>query len=296
MTATIAGSLTDVGIEPIVMKGPTFARWLYLDGVRMYGDADLLVDPDDWERALETLRTLGFVDSLSEMAHPRMESQRSWALCRGHEQVDLHASIAGLEAPAARVWRTLRSHAQPFDVDGTPLLAFDEVARTMHVALHAAQHPSGEGSKQGEDLRRALKTVDIDTWAGARDLALELAGGPAFAAGLRTLPEGAALARVIGVHGLRSVKHELRSAGVPVAEALNDLLTASGMPARLDILRAELLPNRAFMRWNHRLARRGWRGLVASYPLRWASLTARLPGGAIMLARTRRRVGREPPL
>lgn len=290
MIVAIAGSLTDAGIEPIVMKGPTFARWLYDDGRRVYRDADLLVDPDEWERALEVLRRLGFVDSLAQMAHPRMESQCSWPLSRGHERVDLHASIAGLDAPPARVWRILRSHAQRFELDGRLLLGFDEVGRTMHVALHAAHHRCER--KPREDLRRALGTVDHDTWAAARDLALELDGGPAFASGLRTLPAGASLARLIGVEGLRSVRDELRRAGIPTAEALSDLLAAPGMPACLRIIRAEFLPNAAFMRWNHELARRGRRGLVASYALRWVTVAASLPRGAIALARARRRVGR----
>jgi hypothetical protein len=293
VTVRIAGALGDAGVQPIVLKGPTFARWLYPDGLRVYGDADLLVNPVHWGHALSVLRALGFTDSLSEMAHPRMQSQRSWALSRGFEQVDMHATLSGLDAPPEVVWRALHRHAETILLDGEPVLALGETARTMHVALHAAHHPGA--NKFREDLRRALEVVPPGTWAAARDLALELGGGPAFAAGLRALPESSALARALDVGSLRSVQGELRSAGVPVAEALDELLTTPGVRPRLRMLRSELLPNRAFMRWNHGLSRRGRLALAASYPLRWMALTARLPRAAMALVRARRRTDHGRP-
>lgn len=290
LTASIAGTLSDADIKPIVLKGATFARWLYPNEVRGYSDADLLVDPAEWERALDVVRALGFRDTLSGMAHPRMESQSSWALSRNFEEVDLHATLSGLAAPPQDVWRVLRERVEEFHLDGSPVLALDEPARVMHVALHAAHHRGN--NKWREDLRRAIATAPAHAWATARDVALELGGGAAFAAGLQTLPEGVALARTLDVHHLRSVHAKLRNDGIPLAEALNELLTTPGLRPRLVMLRSELLPNTAFMRWNYPRARRGRMMLAASYPLRWLGLVAQLPRAMWVLVCARREARR----
>lgn len=61
VTCSVVQALRRVDIEPILLKGPSFAAWLYLDGgVRTYSDTDLLIDPAVAEAANEVLKSLGY--------------------------------------------------------------------------------------------------------------------------------------------------------------------------------------------------------------------------------------------
>src|SRR3954469_7156576 len=60
-TAEVVRSFSAAGIRTIVLKGPSFARWLYPpDRPRGYTDSDLLVSPADNGRAESELVELGF--------------------------------------------------------------------------------------------------------------------------------------------------------------------------------------------------------------------------------------------
>lgn len=59
VTAEVVPALAAVGIRPILLKGPSIARWLYPSGGRSYGDTDLLVPPADFARAGSVLERPG---------------------------------------------------------------------------------------------------------------------------------------------------------------------------------------------------------------------------------------------
>src|SRR5690349_19876784 len=53
----------DVGVEPLLLKGPVLARLLYRPGEhRGYYDIDVLVAPECLDRTRATLRGLGYED------------------------------------------------------------------------------------------------------------------------------------------------------------------------------------------------------------------------------------------
>src|SRR4051812_27772658 len=53
-TAEVLRTFEAGGVKSLLLKGATFARWLYTnDDPRPYGDCDLLVRPGDFERARE---------------------------------------------------------------------------------------------------------------------------------------------------------------------------------------------------------------------------------------------------
>lgn len=290
ITVEVSAAFAEAGIPSVLLKGPAIATWLYEPHeVRAYGDTDLLIPHRDWERAGEVLASLGFVHEISEMAHPRMEGIASDPWYRGEnneDNLDLHATIYGVEADPATTWEVLSSDAVPIEVDGTTLRALSLPARTMHVALHIAQHQDGKAIL---DLERALDRLDDDLWREAARVAERLRALPAFANGLKKLPAGAALAERLGVADARSVPMELRASGVPLTEGLHELLDAPGLGAKARIVAAELAPNPAFMRWWSPLARRGRLGLAAAYVYRPLYLLVHAPPAVRVLVRALRR-------
>jgi Uncharacterised nucleotidyltransferase len=284
-TAEAIGAFESNGIDVLLVKGPVIARWLYPREVRKYDDGDLLVAPASWDRAVAVLQELGYADYLGPLEHPRMESQSGTGFRRGVQAIDLHSTLAGLAADPGEVWQTLWTDAETQEVGGAVVRVPSRPAVLMHIALHAAHHMMG---RPLEDLSRAIKVASDDEWRAAAALASGLGGLEAFASGIRTVPQGAAIAAKLALEQAGSVGFDLREARVPLAEALNDLLSASrGERAR--IVMRELFPNAAFMRWWMPLARRGPVGLIASYPLRWLSLLVRLPAAAVTIYRVRRR-------
>ncbi len=60
--AEVVAALRLRGVEPVLLKGPVMAAWLYpgSPGVRDYGDVDLLIDPASRKAAGVVLSAAGF--------------------------------------------------------------------------------------------------------------------------------------------------------------------------------------------------------------------------------------------
>jgi hypothetical protein len=276
LTARMTEELETRGVETIVLKGPAIADWLYRDGpVRAYGDSDLLVAPENWERAHAIMKELGFEDALGPLAHPRMESMTSHAWVRGKENVDLHCTMWGIEAEPAKVWELLSARTVPMNVGGREVRVLADGPRALHLGLHAAQHGDDPG-KAHDDISLAVAQLPYETWVEAADLAAELDATPAFAAGLVGSPHGGPLAERLGISDARSVDALLRTADVPLAQGFNELATTPGIRAKLALIAEELFPTAEFMRWWSPLARRGPVGLALAYVWRpiWFALRA----------------------
>ena len=192
----------DEGVRAIVLKGPSFADWLYTDGTRRrYGDVDLLVSPAQLEQANAVLSRHGFVPH-TPGEHPLRDptAGQPWVRERDDAVIDLHVRLHGVGAPAAIAWTELSADTERQRVGGIKVEVLRPSARALHVALHAAQHGS-RASKPIEDLRRALAVLDEDLWHEAAILAAHIQALPAFATGLRHLPEGGVLAARLGAAG-----------------------------------------------------------------------------------------------
>jgi hypothetical protein len=286
VTIEIHEALADAGIRSILLKGPSIAAWLYEpDELRAYGDSDFLISYEQWERAAEVLVSHGFRPQWSDMAHSRLGSPSSFAFKRGDlDAVDLHATLSGLRADCESVWRLLASQPDTVRVLYADLPVLALPARTMHLALHAAQHYGHPGSPT-QDLERGLDALPIEAWREAMSVAEALDGLEAFGSGLRLLPHGREVARRLGVPEETSLETRLREGSVPLAQSLYALAQTPGARRKLAVLVAELFPRPPFMRWWSPLARRGRRGLVASYVWRPFWLVGRLPGAARELVR-----------
>jgi hypothetical protein len=291
LAAEIVTAFAVAGIESLVLKGPVLAQWLYPGEVRAYGDADLMVAPGDWKRAVALLNGMGFSDHLGPMAHPRMESFASTAFLRGDDNLDLHCTLHGLDAAPERIWERFSEDAGTLMIGGAELQVPARPALLLHLGLHVAHHAKG---KTFEDLRRGIDKADSRDWDRAWALAQNLDGAPTFASGLRLIPEGVELADRLGIdREIRSDRHEIRFKQIPTAEGIYALMRpGTGFGQRLRIVVGEFFPKPEFMYWWTPLARRGPLGLLASYPWRWMRLLAQAPRGLLAVRRTRRRSDR----
>jgi hypothetical protein len=288
LAADTAAIFEREGIQTLILKGPVLADWLYPGEVRPYGDADLLIAPDDWAAAVAVLNRHGFSDHLGPMAHPRMESFASTAFLRGEnneDNLDLHCTLAGLDAAPEQIWASFLAKADQQLIGGAELRVPCRASLLLHVGLHASHHVEG---KPLEDLRRAVSIADEDLWKEALELAEQLEGVPAFASGLRLVPEGVELASRLGIEDVRSVSHEIRFEQIPTAEGIDALLQPGvGLRQQVLTVAGEFFPRPEFMRWWTPLARRGTLGLVLSYPWRWVRLIVTAPRGLLAVRRAR---------
>jgi hypothetical protein len=286
LTAKIAGAFAAEGIETLVLKGPVLAEWLYPGEVRPYGDSDLMVAPEDWARAVRLLERLGFLDYHGPMGHPRMESSAGTAFIRDDDNIDLHCALHGLGGDPTAIWASLRAGSEAQVIGGAELRVPGRAALLLHVGLHAAHHIEG---RPIEDLRRAIALADEELWRQALELAEAYEGVPVLASGLRLLPEGVEVARRLEIHDRRSLRHDLRSQRVPMAEGLDELFSSrAGVRKSLALLTSELFPRPEFMRWWLPLARRGRLGLAAGYVWRPIWLVCHAPRGILTWWRVRR--------
>ncbi len=273
LTAEVASAFTREGISTVVLKGPVLAKWLYPGEVRPYVDSDLMVAPENRARAVGVLEWLGFAEYLPWMPTPlSLDIGRTTFSRSGGGMVDLHCQLPGLDGDPDAIWGCLAASTDRQVIGGVELRVLDRDAVLLHVALHAAQHANMVGGKPLEDLRRALACIEEPEWSSALGLARAYRGVPAFAAGLRLLPEGVDLARRLDLGEEGSLKYKLLREDV-IAEELYALLSADArIRSKLTIAASRGFPGPDYMRWWSPLARRGKRGLAGAYLWRaiWA--------------------------
>lgn len=290
LTAEVASAFADEGISTVVLKGPVLARWLYPDEVRPYGDSDLLVAPENRARAVGVLERLGFVEYCPWMPSPACLDPGGTPFSRrSGGMVDLHCQLQGLDGDADAIWGCFAASAERQMIGGVELSVPGRDAVLLHLALHAAQHAYQVDGKPLEDLRRALACVEESKWSSALELARAHQGVPAFAAGLRLLPEGEDLARRLDLGEVRSLRRELRLEDNVIAEELYALLSADvGIRRKLAIAASDVFPAPDYMRWWSLLARHGKLGLVGAYVWRAIWVIGEAPGALHTLWRVRR--------
>jgi Uncharacterised nucleotidyltransferase len=292
MTAQVLGEFDRAGVPSILLKGPSTARWLYRDEPRMYEDCDLLVPPDATGVAERALRQLGFVPGLEERRMPAWwrEHAVGWVDPQRAAAIDLHRTLTGVGVEDARLFEVLSADTETMIVGGFPAPVLSLPGRALHLALHAAQH----GGDRGE-LRRALVQAEEETWRDAARLSYELEATPAFAAGLRLVEQGEALADRIGLDFASPLDVSLRASGA-LAQALtiDRFAGASGTRQRIAIVRHKLFPPATFMRHWSPLARRGRAGLLFAYGSRLLWVVRVAPAAIRVWLRARREARGRP--
>lgn len=290
LTAEVANAFGREGIDTLVLKGPVLAKWLYPGEMRPYADSDLMVAPDDRMRAVGVLERLGFAQHCPWLPSPACVDPGGTPFNRrGGGMVDLHCRLPGLDGEPDAIWGCLAASAERQAIGGVELRVPGRAAVLLHVVLHAAQHAYLMDGKPLEDLRRALAAVEETEWSNALELARAFGGVPAFAAGLRLLPEGGDLARRLDLGEVRSLRRELRREDNVIAEELYALLSAdTGIRQKLATAASDIFPRPDYMRWWTPLARRGKLALAGAYLWRVIWLIGEAPGALHTLWRVQR--------
>jgi hypothetical protein len=174
LAAATSACLTAAGVEHVLLKGPTTARWLY-DPPRPYRDVDMLARLSHLTRAVKALDHSG-------VASPRAgrlgeEASHAWLLrAPTGLEVDLHVTLPLLDHPdedgERRLWEALRSHVTVMSVGGQEIPVLDLAGRCLVIALHALA--SDADPRAMEDHILAKQTASKDDWSRARLLAVKL--------------------------------------------------------------------------------------------------------------------------
>jgi hypothetical protein len=294
LTAEIVTAMRAEGIEPILLKGPVIARWLYAErpAERLYGDCDLLVSPADVERARELLRRRGFEVREHPLIGGDGHHARTYVRPRDGAAVDLHHTLHGMQTVAReKVWAMASRHTETMVLAGVSLTIPDAALRTLNVALHPEPEDRA-ASSAWRDLERALRRVGEEDWRAALAIARELGIEAELAARLCRTEAGAALAARLAIESGGPSRYELLGAvsdgRAPRAViSLDNLRARTGAAARLRYATAKLLPPAEQLRRESALARRGAAGLAASRIARAARVAAQLPGALIAYRRAR---------
>lgn len=291
--ARLAARLQREGTEFRLLKGPVTAQWLYPGEERRYLDCDLLIAPDDLVRVEEALESLDYSRDFDDRSMPPWwrEHASPWVRERDGVTVDLHRTLPGIKAALETVWQVLSENPDRVVVGGQDVPTLSLPARTLHVALHAAQHGSGWTVGPVADLKRALAACDDEVWRQAADLARALQAEDAFVTGLELTEAGRRLAQRLGLIPSRSVEAALRaSTPPPIALGFEQLARATGGRARLAILARKLVPPPSFIRhWDPR-ANESRAALVRAYLRRPLWLLRRSPEGFRAWVKARRSV------
>lgn len=273
----VSRALSGAGVEHLLLKGPTTARWLYLPP-RLYRDVDMLVPPARLQEAVSVLAEVGLATSRAGVAGE--EASHAQLLVSGDGiELDLHITLPLLPALTRRDVDVLWRHVEPFDVMDAAVPALDGAGRCVVVALHALSAP--EDSQAVEDLRRAKGVTKPELWSAAAALAADL--------GARSLWD-ASLAVAEGTHDEAGLPVQVRllRQGAAGAYQLERLLE---QPLRSLPLLAwrEAFPSPNFMRHSAYLPHAGPWQLLCMYVRRLFRLGRDLPIQLLILIRERRR-------
>jgi hypothetical protein len=290
-TGIVVAALREAGVTAVLLKGPTLAAWTpTAASPRTYVDTDLLVAPSNADRARGVLRRLGYQQLLQIGEAPgRADRAMAWRDSDGECTVDLHTALEGAEAAPARQWEELSTSLEEMLIGGTTVHCLDPTGRALLVALHAAQH-GPDFPKPLTDLENALAATELALWRRADLLAARLGARGAFAAGLRLVPAGAAVADALALPHTMPTVTALRVTGAaPLTMGIEEWAQLRGWRARARRLRRELAPSAAFMRLWWPQAKRGPFWLALAYVRRPFWLLARLGPALVSWRRVRRR-------
>jgi len=291
VTVAVVAAMREVGVEPVLLKGPTLATLLYPEGGRTYSDCDLLVAKHDVDAATRVVATLGFASTQAGYA-PSERDEESITFVRANpsgtnDVVDLHWNLHMARDPVL-TWTAFEHERDHIVLAGRPITCLSIAARAFHVALHAAQHgllgPQRFelGGQTGDDLGRALRVIPRSEWERAAEIAATVGAAAGFAYGLRLNPDGAVLADALGLSTAQPELWRYRNTVEPArgATSLHRILGASTRREKLRVLGRSIVPSRARVRnvANSRVGRASLAGAYAEY---WVDAARGLPRAAM---------------
>jgi Uncharacterised nucleotidyltransferase len=275
----------------LLLKGPSIRLRLYGEDTRDYRDLDLLVDPADEQRAYDALRSIGFTPREGYGPAEAIAEHHEWT--RGADVAEVHVTIDGVRVPPRVLWDTLRGHRRALEVAGRTVVALDDAALALHLALHATKH--GPAFAQGiEDLERGLSRLTPDAWREASRLAHELDAAAAFAAAMRLVP--AELTAGVPLTGVPDAEALLRTQSAnPVALGLARAMGDTPAARLRSVLRV-IFPSRQFLRrWSYERGHEQPPHYVVAYTGRIGYLIRHAPAAAVVWRRAVKAARAEDP-
>lgn len=277
ITAEVVTALRGERIRSILLKGPALARWLYEENEwRGYADCDLLVSPGDVPAAEAILERLGFErEGLQSITGDWEKYSSAWTGPRA-SNIDLHHTLIGIGVPASEFWEVMSERTERMRVAGVEVEVLRPAARALALVIHVAKDGSRRG-KARHDLDHATRRVPRDVWTDAAELAARLRATEAFAAGLRVVASGRALAEQLNLTNVAppaDVAIRLEGGAPPLAAGIHWLLSTHGWRHKVGVVMRKIVPPPTFMRAWSPLARGGRLGLALAYVWRpiWVML------------------------
>ena len=136
--ALAVGPLTDVGLEPVIFKGPAVAARYPEPGLRPMDDIDLLLPRADHQHALEALARAGW-----QVTRPGAGGHYDTVLSHRDVPSYLLEVHYGLEEPSERPTAldsdTLWASRQPLQCAGTPAFGLPAAEEIVVLAAHAGK-------------------------------------------------------------------------------------------------------------------------------------------------------------
>ena len=282
VTDEVVAALDGAGVEAILLKGPSIARWLYPEGGRAYGDTDLLVPASSFGRAVGVLESLGFtglIDNFAAWERNEMAVERVFVRrpSDGHrEVVDLHRNLPGVPVPDDVLWEAFREECETIVLAAGDVWVLGETALALHVVLHALQHLyEDQPDHPAEDLRRAIQALPPPGWQRVAELARRLGIESMLAAGLWALPEGAEVADRLGFPDGRRDGPSWWYSGTPRGViSLLEFWSASNWSGRARWVRRVLFPSHAKVRYMLSSPDATGAALAALYVRHWRRVAA----------------------
>jgi hypothetical protein len=152
------------GIEFRVLKGPAVAHLDEIDpSLRSFADLDLLISPDDMDRALTILGDHGAVRRLPEQ-RPGWDRRFGKGVGTRFDdgiEIDIHRTITsrahGFRIPVDDLFRD----PEPFVVGGETFLAMSRPHRALHAAYHLVAVPEPPTLHTARDLAGFLSKAAL---------------------------------------------------------------------------------------------------------------------------------------
>jgi Uncharacterised nucleotidyltransferase len=261
----VAETLARVHIPFRVLKGAAVAHLDYPDpSLRDFGDIDLLIHPDDLDRAIAILLEQGYARRFPE---PRAGFDRRFTksvsvVNPDGRELDLHRTLAagvfGLRLKIGMLWD---APSAEFTVGGMTLHALGATERFVHACYHAVLGNAPPRMVPLRDIAQMLLHGSVDP-DGVKALASQWAGAAVIAHAIRTTWQTLQLTDVVALSAW-AAKHtpgvgdrrELRRATSPgytnTARALDSARAIHPMRDRLVYLSALAFPRRSYLNGRH---------------------------------------------
>ena len=290
VTLEVADAFDEAGIEALVLKGPVLSRALYRDGtMRSYGDSDFLISPNDELAAHGVLSRLGFRRYPTTLPAARPPKATEWVRDRDRAVVDLHTTLPLLGVTPADAWTVLSEAPGAITIGGREIKTLSDAGIAFHVALHALGHGI-QVDKPLEDLRRACAAWSTEVWRAAAAVAERLRATDPFSAGLRLVPQGAAIAERLALPRRVTPELALLASSAPrfSFEGVAWVAEQDSFGKKLAIVLSALAPPHDVLRTRYAFARRGRIGLALSVVVHIAGLLWGTPRAYLAWRRARR--------